>query len=414
MAKKIAVIGGGIVGVCSALDLQQAGHEVTLIDRKQPGRETSYGNAGVLSDSSVLVINNPSLLRRLPGLMRNQSTGLRYNPLFVLKRLPWVLRFLSYCTKSHAQHAASALRALQLLSIGHHKAWIKEAKVDHLLRYAGWMKLFRTQKGFEGFAPEIEAMTATGVKFTVYEREQIRQLEPGLEPIYEKAVLMDETCGVSSPAELTDAYLAMFTAAGGTVIKADVTGLVPQDSGFEVRHNDGAADFDEVVVAAGPWSADVAKWVGYDVPLGWERGYHMHLEPDDVPQLGRAAHDVEGGFAIAPMKQGVRITSGVEFEHRDAPPDYTQIKKAVAEARKIHKMKGEVDAEPWMGRRPTLIDSLPIVGPAPRHKGLWFNFGHQHRGLSMAPGSAKLITSMINDEAPPIDASPYRADRFPV
>ncbi|MGB1953843.1 MAG: NAD(P)/FAD-dependent oxidoreductase, partial [Candidatus Puniceispirillum sp.] len=260
MAKKIAVIGGGIVGVCSALDLQQAGYEVTLIDRKQPGRETSYGNAGVLSDSSVLVINNPSLLRRLPGLMRNQSTGLRYNPLFVLKRLPWVLKFLSYCTKSHAQHAARALRALQLLSIGHHKAWIKEAKVDHLLRYAGWMKLFRTQKGFEGFAPEIEAMTATGVKFSVYEREQIRQLEPGLEPIYEKAVLMDETCGVSSPAELTDAYLAMFMAAGGTVMKADVTGLVPQDSGFEVRHNDGAADFDEVVVAAGPWSADVAKW----------------------------------------------------------------------------------------------------------------------------------------------------------
>lgn len=414
MGKNIAVIGGGIVGVCSALDLQQAGHHVTLIDRKQPGRETSYGNAGVLSESSVLVMNNPVLLRKLPGLLRNQSTGLRYNPLFVLKRLPWVLKFLSYCTKSHAKHAAKALRALQVLSLGHHKAWINEANVTHLLRYAGWMKLFRTQKGFDGFAAEIEAMQETGVKFTIYEREQIRQLEPGLEPIYEKAVLMDETCGVSSPAELTDAYIAMFTAAGGTVTKADVTGLVPQNPGFEVKHSEGALVFDQVVVAAGPWSADVAKWLGYNVPLGWERGYHMHLEPGDVPQLGRAAYDVEGGFAIAPMRQGVRITSGVEFEHRDAPPNYTQIRKAVAEARKIHKMKGEIDAEPWMGRRPTLIDSLPIVGPAPRHKGLWFNFGHQHLGLSMAPGSAKLITSMIDGGTPPIDASPYRADRFPV
>ena len=148
--------------------------------------------------------------------------------------------------------------------------------------------------------------------------------------------------------------------------------------------------------------------------MAWERGYHLHLQPGDGPQLGRAICDMDGGYAIVPTLHGVRITSGVEIAERDAPPNYDQIIGSVASARDAHEMKGVIDEEPWMGRRPTLIDSLPMIDAAPRHKGLWFNFGHQHLGLSMAPGSALSIVAMIEGVEPPFDLGPFRATRFPI
>ena len=412
---QIAVIGGGIVGVSNALALQKAGHQVTLIDRGTPGRETSYGNAGVLSESSVAVLNSPGLLKSLPKLLFGRSNSVRFSPGLVIRRFGWMVGFLSYCTARRWCAAGHALRALQLVSLDQHKAWIAEAGVDDLLRYGGWMKVFRRQESFEAYRAELALADEVGTGYSIFDREQIRQIEPGLKPIYEKAVLYDNTCGVSNPAVLTDAYVRLFTDAGGRVAKARVTGLARGEDGWTVSC-DGGGDLaaDAVVIAAGPWSADISGWLGYDLPLGWERGYHMHLEPGEGPQLNCAVHDVDGGFAIAPMQQGVRITTGVEIAHRDAPPDYRQVRRSVELARDGHEMKAEIDETPWMGRRPTMVDSLPVIGPAPRHDGLFFNFGHQHIGLSMAPGSALAITAMINGEAPPMDMTPFRATRFSI
>lgn len=415
--RRILVVGGGIVGVCNALALQRAGYQVSLIDRGQPGRETSYGNAGVLSESSVSVLNSPGLLKALPKLLFRRSNGLRYEPLFVVKRLGWMLRFLAHCTPRRWRAAARALRELQVLSLNKHKDWIAEAGVKDLLRHGGWMKLFRSEASFAAYAAELALCDEVGVRYSVFDRDQLRQIEPGLKSIYEKAVLFDDTCGVSDPAALTDAYLALFTAAGGEIVQGSVTGLRQTRDGWEVTLGGGdpaGLVGDGVVLAAGAWTAEIAGWLGYDLPLGWERGYHLHLAPADGPQLNRAVHDVDGGFAIAPMQQGVRITSGVELTDRDAPPDYTQIRASVALAREAHDMKAEIETDPWMGRRPTMVDSLPVIGPAPRHRGLWFNFGHQHVGLSMAPGSALAITAMVADTPPPLDTTPFRAERFSV
>ena len=415
--KRIIVVGGGIVGVCNALALQQAGHRVSLIDRGTPGRETSYGNAGVLSESSISVLNSPGLLKALPKLLLGRSNGLRYSPVFVMRRIGWMLRFLSYCTPRRWRAAARALRDLQVISLEKHKEGIAEAGVQNLMRHAGWMKVFRSEAGFAGFAAELALCDEVGVKYSVFDREQLRQIEPGLKPIYEKAVLFDDTCGVSNPAALTDAYLALFTAAGGDVVRASVTDIRETAEGWDVTIEGGEQSKlhgDGVVIAAGPWSAEIAGWLGYHLPLGWERGYHLHLTPGDGPQLKRAVNDIEGGFVIVPMQQGVRITSGVEIADRDAPPDERQVRRSVEMARQAHDMKDEIEPEPWLGRRPTMVDSLPVLGPAPRHRGLWFNFGHQHVGLSMGPGSALAITAMVNGTAPPIDLTAFRADRFSI
>ena len=415
-AKKIIVIGGGIVGVSTALKLQLDGHEIQLIDRMQPGRETSYGNAGVLSDSSVLVLNNPGLLKTLPKLLLNRSNSLRYNLFFVLRRLSWICRFLSFCRPGHTAHAAQALRALLLLSLDQHKRWIAQAGIDRILKTGGgWLKLFRTPVGFMRYQREMKTMQEVGVNFTVFEAEQIRQIEPALEPLYHKAVMMDDTCSVSSPADLTDAYVAMFNAAGGVVERAIVTGLDQASGKWRVScENDLRFDGDEIVLAAGAWSAEIASWLGYDIPMAWERGYHLHINSGAGPQIRQPVYDVEGGFVVAPMRQGMRVTSGVEIADRDAAPNYRQITQSVAAARKIMALADPVEQTPWMGRRPTLLDSLPMIGAAPRHAGLWFNFGHQHIGLSMGPGSAIILASLIADQQPPIDAAPFRVSRFSV
>ena len=414
-AKKetLAVLGGGIVGVCTALEAQKAGLQVILIDRRRPGRETSFGNAGVISESSVFVLNNPGLLKSLPLLLMNQNPGLRYNLWFVAKNVGWFLRFLSNCTSKKTNDAAAALYALQDLSLARHKELIKEAGVEELLRYQGWMKVFRNAKSFQEFRQEMEVMTTLGIKHTVYTKDQIRQIEPGLAPIYEKAVLLDDTCSVSDPAALTDAYVKLFVAAGGKVLEKEITGLnnLRNDASWSISlKSEDKIIADKVVLTAGPWSGEIAAWLGYKIPLMWERGYHHHLQPqEDKPQLKRAVHDIDGGFVMTNMSAGVRITTGVELAERDAKPNYRQLNDAVADVQHNHGFGAATADAPWMGRRPVLPDSLPMLGAAPRHEGLFFNFGHQHVGLSMATGSGMVLTALLQDQPSPLANPVMRA-----
>lgn len=412
--KDIIVVGGGIVGITSALELQRRGHNVTLLDPKQPGRETSYGNSGLLSGASVSIINNPGLMRQLPKLLRNRGTKLLYSPLFVLKNLIWVLRFLSHCTQHHYLHAARALRALQVLSLDIHKALIADAGVDELLRPTGWLKVFRSEASFRAYDLERQALDHTGVPYTVYTGEELSQLEPGLKHDYFAGVLLEDACSLASPGALCDAYVGLLTDAGGTVKTGAAQRLEQLPGGrWSVVLADGAAEeADDIILAAGPWSPDIAASAGYKIPMRWERGYHVHLDPGDGSAPSRAVHDVDGGYVMSPQQLGVRVTSGVELTHRDAPPSYGQIEAAAKLARGAAGLGEAVEETPWMGRRPTLVDSLPMIGRAPRHDGLWFNFGHQHTGLCMSAGSARVLSDMIDDRSPPIDTSPFRPDRF--
>ena len=200
--QRIVVVGGGIVGITTALELQRRGNSVTLIDPKQPGRETSYGNTGVLSDGSVVISNNPGLRKRLPKLILKKSNALNYSLGFVLKRLPWVARFLSYCTDRHLDHSSQALRALQAHSLQLHLALIKDARAEHLLRKTGWLKVFRSDTSFSAYEMELKVFERTGVGHTIFSEEELKQLEPALKPIFRHGVLLHDACSVSSHAAL--------------------------------------------------------------------------------------------------------------------------------------------------------------------------------------------------------------------
>ena len=210
---------------------------------------------------------------------------------------------------------------------------------------------------------------------------------------------------------MVKAYAQMFAGAGGQIRQSDITAIVPESDGWRVVLADGALAARHVVVALGPWSADLLRPLGYSVPMGFERGYHQHFQPTQPRSLLRPIHDLEGGFVLTPMEQGIRLTTGVELTDRDAPSSFAQLDAALPLARGVLEF-GEPVGEPWRGARPTLPDGLPMIGPAPRHAGLFLALGHQHIGFTTGPATGVAIAAMIAGAPPPFDASAFSPGRY--
>jgi D-amino-acid dehydrogenase len=179
-----------------------------------------------------------------------------------------------------------------------------------------------------------------------------------------------------------------------------------------LKGDDGPLETREAVLALGPWSDDVFRPLGYRIPLAVKRGYHMHYRAEGNAVLNHPVLDTDGGYVLAPMSRGIRLTTGAEFAPRDAAPTPVQLARTEPAAREIFPLGERVDPEPWMGRRPCLPDMRPVIGPAARHPGLWFAFGHNHHGFTLGPVTGRLLAEMMTGERPFTDPKPYRADRF--
>jgi len=217
---------------------------------------------------------------------------------------------------------------------------------------------------------------------------------------------------VPDPGGLAKAYAALFKRKGGRFFVGDARTLEQVAGGWRVGGADGAAAAREAVVALGPWSDLVFRPLGYPIPLAVKRGYHLHLEPRGNAVLHHPLLDSDLGYMLAPMNRGIRLTTGVEFARRDRPPTPIQLKRALPRARELFPLGDALDANPWMGARPCLPDMLPVIGRAPRHAGLWFDFGHQHHGLTLGPATGRLLAEMMTGETPFADPRPFAVERF--
>jgi D-amino-acid dehydrogenase len=224
-------------------------------------------------------------------------------------------------------------------------------------------------------------------------------------------VVWTEALSASSPGGVTAAYAEQFAKEGGAIVKGEATSLRKSGEAWEVETAKGRASAPTVVAALGPWTVDVLKPLGYRLPFAVIRGYHRHFRPVGNAVLGRPVIDVEKGFVITPMERGIRLTTGYEFAARDAAPTPVQIARDLPLARELFPI-GEPADEPWLGRRPCLPDSLPVIGWAPRHKGLFINFGHSHLGFTLGPVTGRLAAEMITGETPVTDPAPFSAGRF--
>jgi D-amino-acid dehydrogenase len=409
-ATGVVVLGAGIVGVSTAYALRERGLVVTLVDRKAPGEETSYGNAGILSSGSILPLNKPSLLTSLPSYLANQNPALRWSPAWTVRNLDWVLRFLANAVPSRVKPRAAALHGLIGASLSLHRDWIVKAGESQRIRETGWLKAWRGD-GAAAAREEQAWLAEFGIKSQILDRQAISALEPNILPVYKVGLLHSQTASVDSPGNVVKAYARMLEGAGGVIRQAAVKAIAPDGEGWRVMFQDGAIRARHVVVALGPWSPDILRPLGYRVPMAFERGYHREFKPDPARRISRPIHDADGGFLMTPMEQGVRITSGVELTDRDAPSSFAQLDQVVPLARSVLEF-GEAVGEPWRGARPTLPDSLPMIGPAPRHSGLWLAFGNQHIGFTTGPATGAAIAALIAGDMPSFDVAAFAPSRY--
>ena len=410
--KNILIIGAGIVGICTSIELIKKGYYVTLMDPNEPGSQTSYGNAGVITDSSLMIINNPQLLKSLFQLIFKNQTSFRYSKSFIFSRLTWVLRFLMFSHKNHMKFAAKALRELQVLSLNTHKKLIKKTNSNNIISKPGWLKLFKTSESYKKYSLELEVLNKHKAKYTTLNTTQIEKQFPDLEVKFFKGILFKNSIRVKSPLKLSKKYFNYFIESGGKFVQESCKDLQYIEDKWVIFSNKNKSYFDQVVVSTGPWSKNILSNLDYNIPLAWERGYHHHFSTKKKILINPAIYDVEGGFVYSSNGSDVRVTSGVELTFLDAVQNEIQINESIQKLRKIIPLNKKLIDKPWLGSRPTIIDSLPMIGKAPKHKNLWFNFGHNHIGLSTSAGSAVIISEMIQNKKTSINADPFSPKRF--
>ena len=412
MSKHIAVIGAGIVGISAAVALQRRGFAVSLIDRKEPARETSYGNTGVITRYAITPANDPSIWKVLPTYLRNDHPAMRYRPTYVAANLAWFIRFLAGATAANTAPRSKALDVLLDLSCRLHREWIIEAGSSERFRDNGTLKLWRNESNRAKVEASHRAMAKIGLDAPVLDRQDISALEPDIAPIFALGLFNKHNASVNNPGKVGSAYAAMFAAHGGKIIQDECRRLEQCDGeAWKIHLTTATITVDAVVLALGPWSADVLKTLGYNVPLAFERGYHQEFRSPKDRKLSRPIYDCDNYYLMTPVENGIRVTTGVEFAHRDAPSNYSQRDAVVPRAREIIPF-GEPIAEPWRGSRPTLPDCLPVIGEAPRHKNLWLGFGHQHIGFTTGPATGHILAGMIAKQDPPFNVSAFRPERY--
>ena len=409
----VLVLGAGMVGVSAALHLQQRGRDVILVDSHTlAGEETSFGNAGLIECASVFPYMFPRDFAQILRYAMNRAPQVRYRFADLPAFLPWLVRYFLASAPERALRSAMAELPLIRRSLFEHEALIAEAGVPELLQRTGWIKLFRSDATLANASAELERARQYGVAGEILDGKAIAEREPGLTGDFAGAVYLPAPGFVPDPGGLTKAYAALFQRKGGRFVVGDARTLQQDAGGWRMAGRDGATVAREAVVALGPWSDLVFRPLGYPIPLGVKRGYHLHLESRGNAVLNHPVLDSDLGYLLAPMNRGIRLTTGVEFARRDAPPTPVQIQRALPLAHALFPLGDAVDAKPWIGARPCLPDMLPVIGKAPRHAGLWFDFGHQHHGLTLGPATGRLLAEMMTGEAPFADPAPFAAERF--
>jgi D-amino-acid dehydrogenase len=410
----VLVLGAGMVGVGAALHLQQRGRDVILVDKHElAGEETSYGNAGMIECASVFPYMFPRDFSEILRYAINRAPQVRYQLSDLPSFLPWLLRYYIASAPDRALAGALAVMPLIRRSLIEHEALMAEAGATELLRRCGWIKMYRRDATLARAVRDFERARQYGVQGEILDAKAIMQREPHLSGEFAGAVHFTEPGFVLDPGGLAKAYSALFQRKGGRFVAADARSL-EQDAGgrWQVATSGGTVSAREAVIALGPWSDLVFRRLGYSIPLNVKRGYHLHLAPRGNAVLNQPVLDADHGYVLAPMNRGIRLATGVEFARRDAPPTPIQLQRALPRAHALFPLGEAVDAKPWMGARPCLPDMLPVIGRAPRHPGLWFDFGHHHHGLTLGPATGRLLAEMMTGETPFADPGPFAVERF--
>ena len=407
-AKTVVVLGAGAIGVSTALMLQQRGYAVVLIDRKLPASETSGGNAGIIGDSAAVPFNNPGLRRELGHLLFGKSAALRCDWRYVSTQMPWLVRFFAHTNAASAKHRTLLLHQLICRSQTLHRQWMTTCRLAEQLRKSGWLKCYRGESGWVNARDERALWDELGIRYEVLDARQLNEKSSALRPVFVRGVYLPDALSVLNPQIMIRAYADWFIAEGGRFIQANITTLQADKQGWKVSlQNNETICAQNAVIALGPWSKDFLKTLSINLPMAYERGSHRNFavigETINMPLA-----DVDGGYIAIMQKDTLRVTSGVYFADRRVRHSTEQLDIAERYLRECADGIGDAVGDDWFGARPTMSDSLPIIGPA-KQNGLWLATAHQHIGLTTAPATGEIIAEWISGNKPMLtEFSPAR------
>ena len=407
---KVAVVGAGIIGVCIAHFLRKNGHEVILYDQNEPGTQTSFGNAGLFANRECVTANSPQLWKNLPSMLFSKNGSLVIDWFYVFTHLPWAIRFLRNCTSSRVEHIAKSLSSLSSHAELAYEEIFNEVDVSNSIVHKESIYLYESKKLFEKDQYALNLRKKNNVHFDLLSKDQIAKIEPSLAPIYYNGIVLKGEKFTKSPLQITQKIFHNFLQNGGFFVLTKIESIFRNGDFLFLRSNEKEYQCDKIVVATGVWSNVLARTVGDNFPLDTERGYHIIFE-NNKPLLTHPVGWAKTGFYMTPMEDGIRAAGTVEIAGLKKQMNNKMLTRIETTARSILPQLGKVKSQ-WMGFRPTLPDSLPVIGESQNCKNVYYAFGHQHLGFSLAAVTGKIIHSLIENKPTNINLEPLNPYRF--
>ncbi|WP_246029068.1 NAD(P)/FAD-dependent oxidoreductase [Parashewanella tropica] len=417
MENQVVVVGAGVVGLATALQLQKLGYQVTVVDKEGVAAGASYGNAGNFATEQVFPLASPELLLKVPQMLLDPLGPFRIKPNYFIKALPWFKRFIGELCPDKIIKNSSGIALLNSQAIKEMKSLLEYCERPELLKQKGSLLVFESTP-FKEVRTQYEAYKNQGIPVQLLSAEELRELEPSLSPNIHHALYFTDTAHTPDPQQICEVFADKIRSEGGRITQLEVTSIDVGEQifvrGNESQNNDMVTiSAERTIIATGAWSKPLVEQLGHKVPLETERGYHLMLEHQS--QLKRPVTSYERKFIITPMAKGTRLAGMVEFGGLSQKATSGISERFLIHGQAILPELAAIlsckEGEEWLGFRPSLPDSLPVLG-ATKHKNVFVNFGHQHLGLTWSAITAKLVAQQVSGQKADFDLKPYRIDRF--
>ena len=410
--RKVIVVGAGIVGICTALALQEKNFEVSIIDRDGPAEGASHGNAGVISRWSCVPQSVPGLWKNVPKWLLDPEGPLSVRWSYGPRVLPWLLKFIKAGSLQRLPAIADAMLAVNAPSVELYRQLLADSGEGDLVKDCLYLHVYRDAGGADPGALPWRLRSERGVPLEFLKNGEVQELEPEISPAFKSAVVIKQQGRTINPGRLGKVLAALAESRGARFLRGRVERIVPDAKvGYRIDTDQGSHTTKTVILAAGAWSVRLLSDLGVHVPLEAERGYHLIFK-DPGLSLSHSVMDADHKFVTSSMEMGVRSAGTAEFAGLDAPPNYRRARVFKGHAKALLPNLNTESAEEWMGIRPSSPDSVPYIGPLPGHPGIFCGFGHGHLGLTGAPMTGRMLAALVSKEPLNVDMTPYRLNRF--
>lgn len=409
--RSVIVVGAGIVGTSCAFVLQSRGYAVTLVDRLEPGEACSFGNAGVIATSSVVPLILPGTLIKAPSWLLDRDGPLAVDWRDLASLIPWIGRAWKASGLPRVRAAAAALRDLHATAADDHLAQAEDAGCSDLVTRSDYLHVYRSSDALAQDRLAWDLRRELGIRWRELDAGALREVEPALGNQFACGILMEGHAAAPDPGGLVKALAKAFALRQGRTRQASVTALRPTEGGVVAETSDGRLSAANIVLAAGAWSAELARSLGHRFPLVAERGYHV-VYGDPGLRLRQPIMFTDTKFVAHSMNAGLRCAGTAEFAAPDRPLRPARVAAIERVAKAALPGLRTAEATPWVGPRPSLPDTLPVIGRSHLHPRVIFAFGHGHTGLTASAKTAQIVADIVAGETPSIDIAPFRPDRF--